>query len=72
MPPPKSRRWYAHIDWRDGSERGVSPVLPWKLLKTYLDGVLTQGAPNIRQIIIRPAGGAEPPGHSPGSGAESE
>jgi len=69
MPPTATRRWYASIYWGDGREPAVSPVLPWKFLKAYLDGVLTQRPVTIAQIIIRPAGET---GHGPASGAESE
>jgi hypothetical protein len=80
MPPPRPRRWYAQLLFRDEPKEAISPVLPWKLLKTYLDGVLTQRPLLIEQIVIRPAGAEKvsPSGEtfragpSPGSGAESE
>lgn len=70
MPPTRTRRWYARVYWGGEEEPAISPVLPWKFLKSYLDGVLTQRPLTIAQIVIRPAG--EGAGHSPDSGAESE
>jgi hypothetical protein len=72
MPPRKPARWYAELRWRGGSAAeppSISPILAWKLLKSYLDGVLTGHAAQVQEIVIRPAGET---GHSPDSGAESE
>lgn len=57
---PRPERWRAQVDWRDGRLPLWSPALPWKQLKSWMDGALAGRGAHVERMIIEHAGETRP------------